>query len=61
MQQTSETGRAIEHGMTARASARTYVLVVDDEQDIAGLIKHKMFPELWSVRTDLTELAKQSD
>jgi tryptophan 2,3-dioxygenase len=28
---------------------------------LAGLIKHKMFPELWSVRTDLTELAKQSD
>jgi tryptophan 2,3-dioxygenase len=28
---------------------------------LAGLIKHKMFPELWSVRTDLTELAKESD
>jgi tryptophan 2,3-dioxygenase len=28
---------------------------------LAGLIKHKMFPELWSVRTELTELAKQSD
>jgi tryptophan 2,3-dioxygenase len=28
---------------------------------LAGLIKNKMFPELWSVRTDLTELAKQSD
>ncbi|HEU5476539.1 MAG TPA: tryptophan 2,3-dioxygenase family protein [Gaiellaceae bacterium] len=28
---------------------------------LAGLIKHKMFPELWTVRTDLTELAKQSD
>ncbi len=28
---------------------------------LAGLIKHKMFPELWQVRTDLTELAKQSD
>src|SRR5581483_8008200 len=28
---------------------------------LAGLIKHKMFPELWRVRTDLTELAKQSD
>jgi len=28
---------------------------------LAGLIKHKMFPELWRVRTDLTELAKESD
>jgi tryptophan 2,3-dioxygenase len=28
---------------------------------LAGLIKNKMFPELWDVRTDLTELAKQSD
>src|SRR5262245_60275931 len=28
--------------MNARASARTYVLVVDDEQDIAGLIKHTL-------------------
>jgi tryptophan 2,3-dioxygenase len=28
---------------------------------LAGLIKYKMFPELWAVRTDLTELAKQSD
>src|SRR5438309_10434302 len=28
---------------------------------LAGLIKHKMFPELWAVRTQLTELAKQSD
>ena len=28
---------------------------------LAGLIKNKMFPELWTVRTDLTELAKQSD
>ena len=28
---------------------------------LAGLIKHKMFPELWAVRTDLTELAKESD
>ena len=27
---------------------------------LAGLIKHKMFPELWTVRTDLTELAKES-
>jgi tryptophan 2,3-dioxygenase len=28
---------------------------------LAGLIKHKMFPELWQVRTDLTELAQESD
>jgi tryptophan 2,3-dioxygenase len=28
---------------------------------LAGLIKVKMFPELWRVRTELTELAKQSD
>jgi len=28
---------------------------------LAGLIKHKMFPELWTVRTNLTELAKESD
>jgi tryptophan 2,3-dioxygenase len=28
---------------------------------LAGLIKHKMYPELWQVRTDLTELAKESD
>ena len=28
---------------------------------LAGLIKNKMFPELWSVRTQLTELAKESD
>jgi tryptophan 2,3-dioxygenase len=28
---------------------------------LAGLIKHKMFPELWAVRTDLTELARESD
>jgi tryptophan 2,3-dioxygenase len=28
---------------------------------LAGLIKYKMFPELWAVRTDLTELAKESD
>jgi two-component system, OmpR family, alkaline phosphatase synthesis response regulator PhoP len=31
-----------EHGMTARGAARTHVLVVDDEQDIAGLIKHTL-------------------
>ena len=28
---------------------------------LAGLIKHKLFPELWTVRTELTELAKESD
>jgi tryptophan 2,3-dioxygenase len=28
---------------------------------LAGLIKHKMFPELWTVRTELTELAKRDD
>ena len=28
---------------------------------LAGLIKHKLFPELWTVRTELTELAKKSD
>jgi tryptophan 2,3-dioxygenase len=28
---------------------------------LAGLIKVKMFPELWRVRTELTELAKESD
>jgi tryptophan 2,3-dioxygenase len=28
---------------------------------LAGLIKNKLYPELWKVRTDLTNLAKQSD
>ena len=28
---------------------------------LAGLIKHKLYPDLWRVRTDLTELAKESD
>jgi tryptophan 2,3-dioxygenase len=28
---------------------------------LAGLIKNKLYPELWRVRTELTELAKQSD
>jgi tryptophan 2,3-dioxygenase len=28
---------------------------------LAGLIKYKLYPELWAVRTELTELAKQSD
>jgi tryptophan 2,3-dioxygenase len=28
---------------------------------LAGLVKNKLYPELWTVRTELTELAKQSD
>ncbi|MGH2933895.1 MAG: tryptophan 2,3-dioxygenase family protein [Gaiellaceae bacterium] len=28
---------------------------------LAGLIKNKMFPELWRVRTELTELAKSTE
>ena len=28
---------------------------------LAGLIKHKLYPELWRVRTDLTMLAKESE
>jgi tryptophan 2,3-dioxygenase len=28
---------------------------------LAGLIKYKLYPDLWRVRTELTELAKQSD
>jgi tryptophan 2,3-dioxygenase len=28
---------------------------------LEGLTRHKMFPELWTVRTRLTELAKESD
>lgn len=28
---------------------------------LTGLIKHKMFPDLWRVRTELTELARESD
>ena len=28
---------------------------------LAGLIKNKMYPELWRVRTELTELAEESD
>jgi DNA-binding response OmpR family regulator len=38
---TFEASHASEHGMT-RGAARTHVLVVDDEQDIAGLIKHTL-------------------
>ena len=28
---------------------------------LAGLVKNKLYPELWRVRTELTELAKRSD
>jgi tryptophan 2,3-dioxygenase len=28
---------------------------------LAGLIKHKLYPDLWRVRTELTELARESD
>ena len=43
MPQISDTTRASDHGMSrAGAAARTQVLVVDDEQDIAGLIKHSL-------------------
>jgi len=28
---------------------------------LAGLIKHKLYPDLWRVRTELTELAKKAD
>jgi tryptophan 2,3-dioxygenase len=28
---------------------------------LAGLVKNKMYPELWRARTELTELAKKSD
>ena len=42
MHDTFEASHADEHGMTARGAARTHVLVVDDEQDIAGLIKHTL-------------------
>jgi len=38
-QQAAESGRATEPRMTGRATTRTQVLVVDDEPDIAGLIK----------------------
>jgi tryptophan 2,3-dioxygenase len=30
-------------------------------EQLAGLIKNKLFPELWTVRTQLTELARESD
>lgn len=38
----SEATRASDSGMSRPAAARTQVLVVDDEQDIAGLIKHSL-------------------
>ena len=39
----SDTTRASDHSMNrVGATARTQVLVVDDEQDIAGLIKHSL-------------------
>lgn len=40
MQYSSESSSVSDPHMIARASTRTHVLVVDDEQDIAGLIKH---------------------
>ena len=39
MQYSSESSSVSDPHMIARASTRTHVLVVDDEQDIAGLIK----------------------
>ena len=43
MPQTSESTRASDNGMSrVGAATRTQVLVVDDEQDIAGLIKHSL-------------------
>ena len=40
MQYSSESSSVSDPHMIARVSTRTHVLVVDDEQDIAGLIKH---------------------
>jgi two-component system, OmpR family, alkaline phosphatase synthesis response regulator PhoP len=40
VQYTSESGSVSDPRMIARGMTRTHVLVVDDEQDIAGLIKH---------------------
>jgi len=40
VQYSSESSSVSDPHMIARASTRTHVLVVDDEQDIAGLIKH---------------------
>ena len=40
MQYSSESSSVSDPRMIARSATRTHVLVVDDEQDIAGLIKH---------------------
>ena len=40
MQYSPESSSVSDPRMIARATTRTHVLVVDDEQDIAGLIKH---------------------
>lgn len=40
MQYSQESASAADPRMIARSATRTQVLVVDDEQDIAGLIKH---------------------
>ena len=40
MQYSSESSSVSDPRMIARSTTRTHVLVVDDEQDIAGLIKH---------------------
>ena len=40
MQYSPESGSVSDPRMIARGTTRTHVLVVDDEQDIAGLIKH---------------------
>ena len=40
MQYSQESGSVSDPRMIARGTTRTHVLVVDDEQDIAGLIKH---------------------
>ena len=40
MQYSSESSSVSDPRMIARGATRTHVLVVDDEQDIAGLIKH---------------------
>ena len=40
MQYSSESSSVSDPRMIARPTTRTHVLVVDDEQDIAGLIKH---------------------
>ena len=49
-------------GGRARSSARTSSARRERRSSCSpGLIKNKMFPELWRVRTELTELAKKSD